>query len=123
MSRQIAEATLEVGAAVSALSFNPTGSALVAALSPSGAIIGISFDASSGAVVLEKNKMYCPKLEPVPTEVKISGDGSTLLVDGKYKTADGKDEPDPKRGLTWAKPTTDLAVEADSATGCIFVYQ
>ena len=98
------------------------GDALVAALSPSGAIIGISVDTSSGAVVLEKNKMFCPSLSPVPSEVQISGDGSTLLVDGKCKTAKGEDEPDPKRGLAWAKPTTDLPVEADAATGCLFVY-
>jgi WD40 repeat protein len=117
-----AEAVLEAGAAVSALSFSPAGDALVAALSPSGAIIGISVDTSSGAVVLEKNKMFCPSLSPVPSEVQISGDGSTLLVDGKYKTAKGEDEPDPKRGLAWAKPTTDLPVEADAATGCLFVY-
>lgn len=117
-----AEAVLEVGAAVSALSFSPSGGALVAALSPSGAIIGVTVDCSSGSVVLEKNKMYCPSLTPVPMEVQISGDGSTLLVDGKYKTAKGEDEPDPKRGLAWAKPTTDLPVEADAATGCLFVY-
>lgn len=114
-------ALLDVGESVVSLSWSPVGSAsclLVAGLGNT-SVIGIAVDLPS--MTLSKTKMFVQQLDVVPSSVRISMDGATLLIDGKqHRASDGASvDVEVDAGSFGVGPKAP-PVEVDSNYACVF---